>query len=642
MSTEKPFGLWPSGISAESVAAAAARVLDVGVDDGAIVWTQTCPADNGRVRLLRWTPETGTVDLLPERFNVRTAVHEYGGGSWWVQDGTIWFVDWRDQRLYRREPDGSVSPVSAPGDDARLVRYADGDVAPAGRYFVCVRESHRGARADDVRNEIIRWTRSAREPEILVSGPDFVAAPRLSPDGLRMAWLQWNHPEMPWDGTELWVRDLAGGGGDTLIAGGRRESVLEPTWQPDGSIYFLSDRTGWWGIYRWSALAGTEPVVRINADIGAPPWTLNGSRYAVLSDARVVFTYTRDGRDTVAVAGPDRSVTDITTPFSYVAQIRCVGDAGIVLEAGSTTSETGLFLMTLDHDGPSLIEVQAARAHGLGPADISEPEQLTIGTAAGPVHALYYPPCSRGYRGPTGDRPPLLVNVHGGPTIRADANLSLGVQFWTTRGFAFVDVNYGGSSGYGRHYRERLRGRWGEVDVEDCVAVVRHLSESERVDVRRVCVRGASAGGYTVLAALSMADTPFAAGVDYYGVADLETMLATTHKFESRYLEGLIGPFPETRRRYKERSPLSRVDRFARPLLAIHGTDDAVVPPAQSEAIVAALREKGLPVSLLLFEGEQHGIRRAENIRRVMAAELRFYIDVLKLDSQEQAARPPS
>ncbi|HYH32043.1 MAG TPA: S9 family peptidase [Pseudonocardia sp.] len=630
--SEQPYGSWPTPITSELVVADTVRLGGVHVDGADVLWAEGRPAEGGRTQLVRRSPDGTTTDLLPDEMNARTAVHEYGGGAWWVRDGVVWFANWADQRLYRLAPGGAPEPITPEPAAPRADRFADGDVAPDGATIVCVRERHAGPTATDVRNEVVRLDAYAvAEPEVLVSGPDFVAAPRLGPDGATLAWLQWDHPSMPWDDTQLVVRDLVTGE-ETVVAGGPGESVLEPCWEPDGSLLFLSDRTDWWNLYRWTPGSDIEPVVRVDAEIGVPSWVFGSARYAALDDGRVVFARWRDGVDGLAVREADGALVDLDVPFSAVAAVHEAGPGAVVVVAGSPTAEPGVH--RVDVATSDVETLRAPRDLGLDRDQISVPEHITFTSVDGTgaprqAHAQFYPPASVAARGPADERPPLLVQIHGGPTSAATPVLNVGVQYWTSRGFAVVDVDYGGSTGYGRAYREQLLGEWGVIDVADCLAAARALAEQGRVDGDRLCIRGGSAGGFTTLAALAREDTPFAAGADHFGVADLAALAADTHKFESRYLDRLVGPYPDARDVYVERSPIHHVERFTRPLIVLQGAEDEVVPPNQSEMIVEALRARGTPVAYVLFEGEQHGFRRAENIRRALDAELSFYAQVL-------------
>ncbi|WP_433664046.1 S9 family peptidase [Nocardia sp. CA-128927] len=630
--TEMPFGSWPTSITSEFVVTAAVRLSEVRVDGTDVYWSEGRPSEGGRTQIVRRGADGTVADLLPEGMDARTAVHEYGGAAWWVRDGVLWFTNWADQRLYRLETGGVPVPLTPVPAAPRGDRYGDGELAPDGTAVVAVRERHPvdGHGASDVRNEIVRLSADrASEPEVLVTGPDFVVAPRLSPDGGSLALVSWDHPSMPWDDTVLRVRDLATGA-DTVVAGGPGESVMEPRWQPDGSLLFLSDRSGWWNLYRWTSGDTVTPVIELDAEIGMPAWQLGSARYTVLDDGGIVFARWRDGYDGLGLRRPDGSVVDPDLPFSTITAIQRAGTNAVVVVAATPTTEFGVYRIEFG-DGTTHIELlRAPRELDLDPASVSVPEPISFPStdrsgAPRTAHALFYPPASHRYGGPAGELPPLLVMIHGGPTSSALPVLSLGTQYWTSRGFAVVDVNYGGSTGYGREYRELLKDAWGVVDVADCMAAASWLGEHGRVDAQRLAIRGGSAGGYTTLAALARTDTPFAAGADHFGVADLEALAADTHKFESRYLDGLIGEYPARRDIYRERSPIHHVDRLRKPLIVLQGSDDPVVPLNQSEMIVEALRERRIPVAFLVFEGEQHGFRRAENIRRALDAELSFY-----------------
>ncbi len=626
-----PYGSWPTPFTSAMVVADAVRLGELVVDGADVLWAEGRPAEGGRTQIVRRRPDGTCADVLPDGCDARTAVHEYGGGGWWARDGVVWFVNWADQRLYRLAPDADPLPLTPEPATRRADRYADGDLAPDGASIVCVRERHRGSSAAEVVNEIVRLDAHVPgEPEVLVSGSDFVAAPRLSPDGTTLAWLRWNHPSMPWDATELVVSDLDTGE-ELVIAGGPDESVLEPRWDADGALWFVSDRTDWWNLYRYTPGTDIATVVRTDAEIGVPPWQFGSARYALLPDGSVVFARLRRGYDGLARRAPDGTVSDLDTPFSRVTAVRAAPDGSVLVVAGSPTQEPGVH--RVDPAAGVVETLRPPRDLGIDPGFVSVPEHISFPTDDDrTAHALFYPPAHPERTGPEGERPPLIVEIHGGPTAAASPVFSTAVQYWTSRGFALADVNYGGSTGYGRAFREELLGQWGVVDVADCLAAARHLARTSRVDGERLTIRGGSAGGFTTLAALARADTPFAAGADHFGVADLEALARDTHKFESRYLDRLVGPYPAARDVYVERSPIHHVGRLTRPLIVLQGSEDRVVPPAQSEMIVGALRDRRVPVAYLLFDGEQHGFRRAENIRRALDAELSFYAQVLGFD----------
>ena len=632
-----PYGSWPTPITSEVVVAEAVMLGEVQVDGDDLVWAELRPAQGGRTALVRRTPGGEVHELLSAEENARTTVHEYGGGAWWSRDGVIWFASWSDQRLYRRDPHtGQSEPLTPEPEVPRGDRYADGALSPSGEAIVCVREHHPpGGRGPiDVRNEVVRLAAHAPStPEVLVSGPDFVSNPRFSADGSKLCWLEWDHPNMPWDGSRLLVQDLASGDRE-LVAGGERESVGEPQWHQDGSLTFISDRRGWSNLYRWRPGGETEALVEIEAEIGAPQWVFGESRYAALSDGRIVFARWRDGLDGLAVRLTDGTVVDLDLPFKLVVSLARGAGPSVVVVAGSPRAELSVVRLTLG-DGSELARTETLRPGrdlrelGVDPGYISIPEPFECDSVGGrKTHGLLYRPCNPAACAPGDELPPLLVHVHGGPTGAAWPELNLEFQYFTSRGFTVLDLNYGGSTGYGRAYRELLDGSWGIVDVQDSIAAAQVLAQRGEVNPRRMCISGGSAGGYTTLACLARGQTPFAAGADHFGIADLEAMTQETHKFESRYLDRLVAPYPEQREIYVQRSPIYHIAEFATPLIVLQGLEDEVVPPNQATMIVEALREKGVPVAYLAFEGEQHGFRRAENIRRALEAELSFYAQI--------------
>jgi dipeptidyl aminopeptidase/acylaminoacyl peptidase len=630
MTSVSPTGSWPTLITSALVVRAAARLGEVVVDGDDIWWSESRPAEGGRSVIVRRTPDGTVTDALPAPWNARTRVHEYGGGSWTVQDGTLWFTEFSDQRLYRLDA-GRDSPVAVTPEPAvpAGVRHADFRVLPDA--LLAVRETHaEGDRPSEVVNEIVRV--SPDGSEVVVSGPDFVSDARVAPDGVTLSWLQWDHPNMPWDAAQLVVR--AADGTDHVLAGGPGESVVQPVWGPDLALWWFSDRTGFWSLYRKRPHEAAELVVDVGGDIAGPQWVFGSSRFALLADGRVAFAYGRDGADRLAVLEADGSVRELDVPFSAYRYITAQGTA-VVCVAGSPAGEPVVLRVDVDGGDPEIL--RPARDLGLDPAWFSLPEHVTFptsddGTGITEAHALVYPPTNPETSAPEGDLPPLMVVVHGGPTSAAVPVLNVEVQYWTSRGFCVADVDYRGSTGYGRRYRDALQGRWGILDLDDVVACARHLADSGRVDPARMAIRGGSAGGYTTLAALTMRPGVFTAGASHYGVADLGALAAETHKFESRYLDGLVAPWPSGADVYAERSPINHVDALDTPLAVFQGDEDAVVPPDQAEAIVAALRAKGVPHAYLLFPGEQHGFRKAGNIRAALDGELSFYAQVWGFD----------
>ena len=625
---EQPFGSWASPVAAADLAGAAVAMADLQVANGQPWWRESRPQERGRQVLVTRGPDGAARVVTPEGFNVRTRVHEYGGAAYVVlPDGSVVFSGFDDQRLYRQRPGQAPAPLTPAG-----YRYADCTLHPDGQRLVCVREDHIEAtrRADgEERNEVVAVPlEGSGAGEVLVTGSDFVAYPRVSADGRRLAWIQWNHPDMPWDSSTLRV---AGFGPDGLVdpvnvAGGPDESVTEPAWDADGMLYFVSDRSGWWNLYRWRD-GEVRPVSPMPREFGGPLWTHGASSYALTGDGRAVVRTSRDAVDRLGVLELDSGrLRELALPFTSLSDIRLLDRGTAVLLAGSALAPPVLATVDLESGTHRVLHQPATT--GLGAEWISVPEAIEFPTVPGPrgeprtAHAWFYPPRNPGARGPAGERPPLLVFVHGGPTSAARATFSLQRQFWTTRGFAIVDVNYGGSTTYGRDYRRRLNGQWGVVDVADCVAAVDFLVKQGRVDGERVAIRGGSAGGFTTLAALAFTDR-FRAGANYFGVADIAALAADSHKFERKYDVSLVGPPDEAL--YRARSPLYHLDRFSEPLVTFQGSEDKVVPPNQSRMIVEALRKRGVPVAYLEFEGEAHGFRRAENIVRAQEAELYFY-----------------
>jgi dipeptidyl aminopeptidase/acylaminoacyl peptidase len=657
MVVHAPYGSWPSPIPAELLVAGAARPTDVAAEGGITWWSQSRPSEGGREQLVRRDPDGSLHDLLPDGWSARTRAHEYGGAAWWVAGGVVFFACWADQRLYRIDPGaGRPEPITPEPAAPQALRYADGRVTPDGAFVVCVRESHPAAGdvGDDpgqVRNEIVAVSSSGGEPTVLVSGPDFVAAPRISPDGSRLAWLSWDHPDMPWDGTRLWVADLvpdgAGGlaaSGAELLAGGRDESLVQPEWGPDGTLYVVSDRSDWWNVYEvlcagpgtgTGPAAGTSPaqlrpVCPVEAEVGLPAWVFGQSRYLPAAGGVVWFTFSDGAGAHLVEVAADGSCVDRPIDCLGLQQLRLDVDR-LVAIASEAEREPSVVAFSLpgagSPPGAELVAqvLQPPRDLALPAGALSRGRRIDFPSEGGrEAHAWFYPPAGEGVNGPHGELPPLLVMVHGGPTAAADPSFRLSTQFWTSRGFAVVDVDYGGSTGYGRPYRRLLDGGWGIVDVQDACAAARWLAEQGLVDGARLAIRGGSAGGFTTLAALAGTDV-FAAGASHYGVADLGALARDTHKFEARYLDGLVGPWPQAEAVYTERSPLSRLEGFTSPLIVLQGLQDEVVPPAQAELIVAGLRERGVPHAYLAFEGEQHGFRIAANIVRAITAELYFY-----------------
>ncbi len=617
MAETRRYGAWTSPITAASLVVGAVGLNELVVDGDDVWWSESRPTEGGRTAIVRWRNGV-TTEVTPPEANVRTRVHEYGGGSWWAAGGVLFYVEYDDQRLRRIEPGGEPVLLTPEPEVPGGLRYADGRLAPHGSWFVCVREHHRppAESPDDVVNEIVAVaTDGSMRVEVLVGGADFYSSPRVSPDGTRLAWVQWNHPNMPWDDTEVWAGHLDDTemSGPVKIAGGPGESVMEPEWGPDGRLWYIADFDDVWSVY----VEGEK--VSSGGEVGGPAWVFGLSSYVATAGRDPIYAVTAGGRDRLVPARYDQD--DVST----VSAVRAVGD-GVAFIAGSHHRERAVVTVS---DGGEATELRSPRDLGLDPELLPPPEEIVYRTGEGEVaYGRFYRPANPDFEGPADERPPLIVMVHGGPTGASRNELSLGLRYWTSRGFAVVDVDYRGSSGHGRAFRKSLEGRWGLADVEDCVNAARYLADRGDVDGERLLIRGGSAGGYTTLCALAFHDG-FAAGASAFGVADLAALATETHKFESRYLDGLLGPYPEASDVYEARSPIHHTDGFSAPMIVLQGDEDRVVPMNQAEMIVDALRSKDVPVAYVLFKGEQHGFRRAENIVRAVEAELSFYGQVL-------------
>jgi dipeptidyl aminopeptidase/acylaminoacyl peptidase len=629
-----PYGSWKSPITSVLIVTDAINIersAQIALDGKDIYWVETRPTENGRTVIVRGSPDGTVVDVTPPMFNARTRVHEYGGGAFTVEDGTVYFSNFVDQRLYRQDPGGMPQPITPEAD----LRYADGVIDRRRRRIICVCEDHSKGGHEATNSLVGIRLDGVGSCQTLVSGNDFYASPRINPDGSRLAWLTWNHPNMPWDSSELWVGDITGAGSvnhEQRIAGGVNESICQPKWAPDGTLYFISDRTGWWNLYRWKG-GRVEILCRMEAEFGVPHWSFGTSTYGFESAGSIICTYIRDGSSYLASLDTStRQIRTIDIPYTSITFLQAM-PGGAVFIAGSPSEATAVVRLSLATGKMEVL--RRSTEVTIDPGYLSIPRTIDFPTENGlTAHAFFYAPKNRDFVATQGERPPLLVISHGGPTGATSSEFNLMIQYWTSRGFAVADVNYGGSSGYGRAYRQRLDGQWGIVDVDDCVNCAQYLIKRGDVDADRVAIRGGSAGGYTTLAALTFRKL-FKAGASYYGVSDLEALEKDTHKFESRYSDRLIGPYPARRDLYRERSPINFVERLSCPVIFFQGNEDKVVPPNQAEKMVDALRQKGMPVAYLLFEGEQHGFRRAQNIKRALDAELYFYSKIFQFTLPE-------
>ena len=617
------YGSWRSPITSDLIVAEAVGLIDVLLDGDDLYWIESRPNESGRLVVVRRTADDALKNLTPAPFSARTRVHETGGAAVTIDHGILYFSNFEDQQLYRQDPGNPPTPIT----NQKRCRYADSRMDSARARLICVREEH----GDDgaVRNTLVAVSVDARTDEVvLTSGYDFYSTPRISYDGRHLAWLSWNHPRMPWTGTELWLAQLTSSGslaGALQIGGGEAESILQPEWSPDGTLYFVSDRSGWWNIYRYQS-GRIEAVLPMEAEFGQPQWSFGGSTYGFASESKLVATYTSRGQGKLGILNlEDGHFQAVDIPYHDFANLR-VNAQSVVFLGGApdkSISVVRLNLSTMRTDilrnSTDIAEDPTLRAY------FSFPESIEFPTEGGlHAYAFFYPPNNPSFCAPPDELPPLIVKSHGGPTAATSSTLDLKIQYWTSRGFAVVDVDYGGSTGYGREYRNRLHRNWGIVDVDDCINAAKFLASKKKVDPARVAIRGSSAGGYTALCALTFKDY-FRIGASHYGICDLEALAKDTHKFELHYMDWLVGKYPEEQDVYRKRSPIHHVEGLSVPVVFFQGDQDPIVPPNQAEMMVNAIRAKGLPFGYFIFHGEQHGFRRAENIRRALDAELYFY-----------------
>jgi dipeptidyl aminopeptidase/acylaminoacyl peptidase len=626
-----PYGSWKSPISSDLIVSDSLRLGSILLDGQDTYWIEGRPQEGGRNVVVRRVSDGTTTDMTPPPFNARTRAHEYGGGSYTVSGGVIYASNFSDQRVYRIVAGAAPQPITP---EAAL-RYADAIVDTRRQRLICVREDHTASAREAVNTLVslsFELEQNAEGGRVLVAGNDFYSSPCLSPDGAWLAWLTWNHPNMPWDGTELWVAEVERDGSlgkRERIAGGLTESIFQPQWSPDGTLHFVSDRTGWWNLYRWRNRQ-IEALCEKNAEFGRPQWGFGMSAYGFASPERIICSYVEQGTSHLASLNTcTGEFTPLSLPYTLLDYVRVAPERAVFV-AASPTLPNAVVLLDLATLRPEVLG-ESSKTH-VDTGYVSVPESIEFPTENGlTAYGFFYAPYNPEYRAPASERPPLLVMSHGGPTAATSNAFDIEKLYWTSRGIAVLDVNYGGSTGYGRAYRERLKGQWGIIDVDDCVNGALYLAKLGLVDRDRLAITGGSAGGYTTLCVLTFRDA-FKTGASYYGVGDLEALATDTHKFESRYLDGLIGPYPERIDLYHQRSPIYGIAQLSRPVIFFQGLDDKIVPPKQAEDMVAALRAKHLPVAYLAYEGEGHGFRRAENIKRSLESELYFYSRILGFD----------
>ncbi|NVM77001.1 dipeptidyl aminopeptidase/acylaminoacyl peptidase [Duganella sp. SG902] len=626
-----PYGAWTSTISAERVAAGAVPMSALmlgGADGGDIFWLAGRAAEAGRNTLLRYHGVT-TQELTPAPFNVRARVHEYGGGAYAVDGETVYFTHFKDNCVYRMAAGEAPVQVTQAGPQ----RFADFAVDRARNRLIAVRELHGDGEHAQPINTICAITLDGGAETVLVDGADFYSSPRVSPDGRSLAWLSWDHPRMPWQGTTLWLADFNDDGtlaAPVRIAGGADESICQPEWSPDNLLHFVSDRSGWWNLYRLCRdRQRTEGLCPMEAEFATPHWTFGNSMYGFRSASEIICTYIDKGVSRLARLLPGSGKLEcIANPYEEIRELR-VANGYIAMLAGGPTIPMELARIDFTEEG---VEILAQSIEDLpDEANLSIPTSISYASNGRTAHAFYYPPCNKDVQAAAGSKPPVIVIGHGGPTGMTVNTLNLKTQYWTSRGFGVLDVNYGGSTGFGRAYRDLLKGQWGIVDVEDCVNGAKALVERGLADGDRLIIRGSSAGGLTTLCALTFHDV-FKAGASYYGVSDLKGLDQDSHKFESHYNEYLIAPKAQADAVYAQRSPINHTDKLSRPMIFFQGLDDKVVPPQQSEMMVAALKKRSIPVEYVPLEGEGHGFRKAENIIRTLEAELDFYQRIFGLN----------
>ena len=622
------FGSWKSPITSDLIVSKTIGIGSIAVEGENIYWIEKRPQDKGRNVVVGCFPEGGIKDITPSPLSVRTKIHEYGGGAFVIERNTIYFSNYADGRIYRQILGTQPHPLT----EKLNRRYGDLVVDRSRNRLICVSED-RALTDAEAQNSIIAIDLSTGKIQTLIDGDDFYSSPRLSPDGKYLAWLSWNHPDMPWDNTHLWLAQIEDNlSNPELIAGGE-ESICEPKWGGDGTLYFSSDRTNWWNLYRRNQDGSVEILHEKSAEFAYPHWVFGLSTYVVGSD-RLVCAYAADGCWHLGTIDlKTKQFKEIETKYTNISDLQAYQPNYVVFVGGSPTETTAVVKLDLATEKSEVLKRTGEL--NIDPGYLALPEAIAFPTTDNlTAYAWYYPPRNKDYAAPPEELPPLIVKSHGGPTAAASVDLNLRIQYWTSRGFGYLDVNYGGSIGYGRRYRQRLEGKWGVVDVDDCVNGAKYLVERGLVDGDRLVITGSSAGGYTTLAALTFRDT-FKAGASYYGVSDLEILAKDTHKFESRYLDRLVGKYPEDKAIYQERSPIHFPDKLNCPVIFFQGLKDRVVPPNQAQMMFNTIKEKGLPVACVVFEEEAHGFRISENIKKALDSEFYFYSRIFEFQPAE-------
>ena len=625
MTITKPYGTWESLITSEMLVGGAVRLGEIVTDGDDVWWAESRPDEGGRTVIVR-----NGKDQTDKKTNVRTLVHEYGGSAWWVRNGTLVYSQYFDQRLYRRDKSGDSIPLTPESETQQSYRYADGRITNNEDWYVCVREIHTSS-DEEPSNEIVAVPLDgSQQIRVLVSGPDFVSSPRVSKEGNQIAWVQWNHPNMPWDDTQLCIASL-----EEMVLSNQKvtkskaESFFQPEWDDQGNLHVVSDRNNWWNLFRVDQSTNEidlTSLTNIEAEIGLPQWVFGQSRYAFVGD-EIWFVYREAGIDKLATLSSNGQFEQIKIDATEIESVTNYQD-GIVATVSSWKTESSVMFINSEEVRP----LSKTRDLDIGESWFPVPETFTYKTSdSEKAHALFYSPTNPEYEIHENENPPLIVLAHGGPTGSARRQLQLSIAYWTSRGFGVADVDYRGSTGYGRLYRNRLRNSWGLADVEDCVAVAKHLVAQKKVDKNRLAIKGGSAGGFTVLAALTFHDT-FTAGASRYGIADLAILAKDTHKFESRYLDRLVGKWPEDEEIYKQRSPIHHIEQLSTPMVILQGSEDPIVPPNQAHLMAKKLKENDIPHALIEFSDEGHGFRKAPNITKAIESELAFFAQIFNFE----------
>ena len=625
MTITKPYGTWESLITSEMLVGGAVRLGEIVTDGDDVWWAESRPDEGGRTVIVR-----NGKDQTDKKTNVRTLVHEYGGSAWSVRNGTLVYSQYLDQRLYRRDKSGDSIPLTPKSETQQSYRYADGRITNNEDWYVCVREIHTSS-DEEPSNEIVAVPLDgSQQIRVLVSGPDFVSSPRVSKEGNQIAWVQWNHPNMPWDDTQLCIASL-----EEMVLSNQKvtkskaESFFQPEWDDQGNLHVVSDRNNWWNLFRVDQSTNEidlTSLTNIEAEIGLPQWVFGQSRYAFVGD-EIWFVYREAGIDKLATLSSNGQFEQIKIDATEIESVTNYQD-GIVATVSSWKAESSVMFINSEEVRP----LSKTRDLDIGESWFPVPETFTYQTSdSEKAHALFYSPTNPEYEIHENENPPLIVLAHGGPTGSARRQLQLSIAYWTSRGFGVADVDYRGSTGYGRLYRNSLRNSWGLADVEDCVAVAKHLVAQKKVDKNRLAIKGGSAGGFTVLAALTFHDT-FTAGASRYGIADLAILAKDTHKFESRYLDRLVGKWPEDEEIYKQRSPIHHIEQLSTPMVILQGSEDPIVPPNQAHLMAKKLKENDIPHALIEFSDEGHGFRKAPNITKAIESELAFFAQIFNFE----------